>query len=144
MGSHLCYSAWGAVGGSVPFSGHLSRGIKVERALYIHSPHLQSMPARDSNLTIRLLIPPWAKLKLIIKIGINRFIWNVQWIDSNTFIETHLGTCCTVQLHNILEGRALYKTASLMNIDRVSCTFSRSHKGLINLECEIRNTFINV
>lgn len=57
---------------------------------------------------------------------------------------THLGTCCTVQLHNILEGRALYKTASLMNIDRVSCKISRSHEGLINLECEVRNTFINI
>ncbi len=30
--------------------GHLSRGIEGgERALYIHSPHPQSLPARDSN-----------------------------------------------------------------------------------------------
>lgn len=69
---------------------------------------------------------------------------SVQCIDSDTFTETLLGTCCTLQLHNILEGRALYKTASLMNIDGGSCKISRSHEGLINLECEIRNTFINV
>lgn len=58
-------------------------------------------------------------------------------IDSNTFTETSLGTCSTVQLHNILEGRALYKTASLMNIDRGNCQISCSHEGLLNLECEI-------
>ncbi len=42
--------------------------LRVERALYIHSPHLQFLPARDSNsqpldyesdsLTIRLRLPP--------------------------------------------------------------------------------------
>ncbi len=42
--------------------------LRVERALYIHSPHLQSLPARDSNsqplgyesdsLTIRPRLPP--------------------------------------------------------------------------------------
>ncbi len=42
--------------------------LRVERALYIHSPHLQSLPARDSNpqpsgyksdsLTIRPQLPP--------------------------------------------------------------------------------------
>ncbi len=48
--------------------GHLSRGIEGgERALYIHSPHLQFLPARDSNsqpldyesdsLTIRPRLP---------------------------------------------------------------------------------------
>ncbi len=52
-GSHLCCSARGAVGGSVPCS-----------SVYIHSPHRQFLPARDSNshpfdydydsLTIRL------------------------------------------------------------------------------------------
>ncbi len=51
--------------------------LKVERALYIHSPHLQSLPARDSNsqpldyesdsLTFRPQLPPsdlhhWIKL----------------------------------------------------------------------------------
>ncbi len=46
---------------------HLSRGIEMERALYIHSPHLQFLPARDSNsqpfdyesdsLTIRPRLP---------------------------------------------------------------------------------------
>ncbi len=30
--------------------GYLSRGIEVERALDIYSPHLQFLPARDSNL----------------------------------------------------------------------------------------------
>ncbi len=29
--------------------GHLSRVIEGERVLYIHSPHLQFLPARDSN-----------------------------------------------------------------------------------------------
>ncbi len=29
--------------------GHLSRGIEEERALYIHSPHLQLLPPWDSN-----------------------------------------------------------------------------------------------
>ncbi len=48
--------------------GHLSRGIEGERALYIHSPHLQFLPAWDSNsqpfddesdsLTIRPRLPP--------------------------------------------------------------------------------------
>ncbi len=30
--------------------GHLVMVLKVEKSLYIHSPHLQFMPARDSNL----------------------------------------------------------------------------------------------
>ncbi len=47
---------------------HLSHGIEVERALHIHSPHLQFLPARDLNLqpfnhkfdslTIRPRLPP--------------------------------------------------------------------------------------
>ncbi len=39
------WAARGAVGGSVP----CSRVLRVERELYIHSPHLQFLPARDSN-----------------------------------------------------------------------------------------------
>ncbi len=48
--------------------GHLVVVLKVERALYIHSPHLQSLPVRDSNpqpfhyksdsLIIRPRLPP--------------------------------------------------------------------------------------
>ncbi len=39
VGSHLCCSAWGAVGGSVPCSRAPRRGIEGgERVLYIHSP----------------------------------------------------------------------------------------------------------
>ncbi len=68
---------WAAIYAAVPgeqlgvrclAQGHLSRGIEGrERALYIHSPHLQSLPARDSNsqpldyesdsLTIRPRLP---------------------------------------------------------------------------------------
>ncbi len=65
VGSRLCCGAQGAVGGSIPCSStpqswywrwrasaqvHLSRGIEGgERALYIHSLHLQFLPDRDSN-----------------------------------------------------------------------------------------------
>ncbi len=63
----LCFCARGAVGGS----GALLKGtsvvvLRVERALYIHSPHLQFLPARDSkscNLSITsptLLTQGWA------------------------------------------------------------------------------------
>ncbi len=50
VGSHLC---GGAAGSSWGF-GALLKGtsvvvLKVGRALYIHSPHLQSLPDRDSN-----------------------------------------------------------------------------------------------
>ncbi len=38
-------SSWG----TVPCSRAPRRGIDVERALYIHSPHRQSLPDRDSN-----------------------------------------------------------------------------------------------
>ena len=48
--------------------------LRVERALYIHSPHLQFLPARDSNsqpldcesdsLTIRPRLPPQKVAKL--------------------------------------------------------------------------------
>ncbi len=48
VGSHLCCGARGAVGGSVPCSRAPRRGIEGgERALYIHSPHLQSLPDRS-------------------------------------------------------------------------------------------------
>ncbi len=63
VGSHLCCGAQGAIGGSCTSVVVL----KVERALYIHSPHLQFLPARDSNsqpldyesdsLTIRPRLP---------------------------------------------------------------------------------------
>ncbi len=44
VGSHLC------CGVRCLAQGHLSRGIEGgDRALYIHSPHLQILPARDSN-----------------------------------------------------------------------------------------------
>ncbi len=42
VGSQLCCGARGAVGDSFVV-------LKVERVLYIHSPHLQSLPTRDSN-----------------------------------------------------------------------------------------------
>ncbi len=69
VGSHLCCGAWGAVGGSMlAQKGTSVVVLKEERALYIHSPHLQFLPARDSNsqpldyesdsLTIRLRLPP--------------------------------------------------------------------------------------
>ncbi len=38
VGSHLCCGARGAVWVRCFAQGHLSRGIEVERALYIHSP----------------------------------------------------------------------------------------------------------
>ncbi len=50
VGSHLCCSARGAVGGSVPCSRATRYGIEGgERALYIHSPHRQFLLAWDSN-----------------------------------------------------------------------------------------------
>ncbi len=50
VGSHLCCGTRGAVGGSVPCSRASRHGIEGgERALYIHSPHLQFLPVRDSN-----------------------------------------------------------------------------------------------
>ncbi len=52
--------------------------LKVERALYIHSLHLQFLPARDSNsqpldyesdsLTIRLQLPPYSDEDKILKV----------------------------------------------------------------------------
>ncbi len=77
VGSHLCYSARGAVGGSVPCSRATSVVVlRVERALVIHSPpHLQFLPARDSNsqpfayesdsLTIRPRLPQETTLTII-------------------------------------------------------------------------------
>ncbi len=49
VGSHLCCSVRGAVGGSVPCSRAPRHGIEGGRVLYIHSPHLQSLPAQDSK-----------------------------------------------------------------------------------------------
>ncbi len=51
VGSHLCCSTRGAVAVWCLAQGHLSRGIEVERALYIHSPHLQSLPDLRLELT---------------------------------------------------------------------------------------------
>ncbi len=62
----LCCGARGAVGGSVPCSRATSVVVlRVERVLYIHSPHLQFLPARDSNSqplgyeSDSLTIGPW-------------------------------------------------------------------------------------
>ncbi len=50
MGSHLCCGTRGAVGGLVPCSRAPRLGIDGgERALYIHSPHLQFLLPRDLN-----------------------------------------------------------------------------------------------
>ncbi len=46
VGSHL--GARGAVGGSCSKAPQVVL-LRVERALYIHSPHLQFLPGRDSN-----------------------------------------------------------------------------------------------
>ncbi len=57
VGSHLCCGIWGAVGSSVSCSRAPRRGIvvlKVEKALYIHSPHLQFLPAYSLTLRPRL------------------------------------------------------------------------------------------
>ncbi len=48
VGSHLCCGTREAVGGSVPCSKFTSV-VVLRRALDIHSPHLQFLPARDSN-----------------------------------------------------------------------------------------------
>ncbi len=59
VGSHLCCGARGAVGVWCLAQGHLSRGIEVERALYIHSPHLQFL------LDLRLeLATFWLRVRL--------------------------------------------------------------------------------
>ncbi len=48
--SHLCCGTRGAVGGSVPCSRAPRRGIEDgESAVHSLPPHLQSLPARDSN-----------------------------------------------------------------------------------------------
>ncbi len=47
--SHLCCGDRGAVGGLVPCSRAPCCGFGGGRALYIHSPHLQFLPNRDSN-----------------------------------------------------------------------------------------------
>ncbi len=58
------------LGDEVPYwKGHLIVVLKVEKVLYIHSPHLQFLPARDSkpqtfsyvsdSLTIRPRLPPF-------------------------------------------------------------------------------------
>ncbi len=68
--------------------------LKVERALYIHSPHLQFLPARDSNsqpfdyesdsLTIRPRLPPYIPLILTLHFNNSKtalwmpyYFWNV-------------------------------------------------------------------
>ncbi len=53
VGSHLCCGARGAVGGSVPCSSAL----KVERALDIHSPHLQSLPDQTQTRNLWIMSP---------------------------------------------------------------------------------------
>ncbi len=82
VGSHLCCGARGAVGGSVP----CSRALKVERALDIHSPHLQSLPDPDSNsqpldyesdsLTIRPCLPFCKVPRLFYKHFWRKSIWS--------------------------------------------------------------------
>ncbi len=49
VGGHSCCGARGHLGVWCLAQGHLVMVLKVERALYIHSPHLQSLPDRDSN-----------------------------------------------------------------------------------------------
>ncbi len=53
VGSHLCCGTRGAVGGSVPCSSAL----KVERALDIHSPHLQSLPDQTQTRNLWIMSP---------------------------------------------------------------------------------------
>ncbi len=56
--SHLCCSARGAVGSSVPCSRAPRRGIKRWRVLYIHSPDLQFLPdLRLETATFELQVP---------------------------------------------------------------------------------------
>ncbi len=57
--SHLCCGARGAAVGSVPCSRAPRRVLKVERALFIHSPHLQPLPDLRLELTTFLL---WVRL----------------------------------------------------------------------------------
>ncbi len=75
VNTHL--EQWAAISSAAPgeqlevrclAQGHLSHVLKVERALYIHCPHLQFLPVRDSNsqpfnynsdsLSIRPRLPP--------------------------------------------------------------------------------------
>ncbi len=64
VGSHLCCGAQGSSWGALLKSTSVVV-LRVERALYIHSPHLQFLQARDSNSqplgyeSDSLTIRPW-------------------------------------------------------------------------------------
>lgn len=89
------------------------------------------------------------QLKLIVKTSINVLIWNVHCRDWHICASAgihpqgigNIHHC--VQLHNMLKG--IIQNCSLKNTKTTEADVktSHSHVGLINLECEMGNAFIN-
>ncbi len=92
VGSHIAVASGEQLRVRFPAQGHLVVVLKVKRALYIHSPNLQSLPARDLNsqpfnykynsLTIR----PRLALKCVMYIS--SIVFNTLCILSDLFNKT--------------------------------------------------------